>query len=319
MKIRIGNKLITEPIINMLYTAKRELTNGKLADIDYSNKSNILISCPQHKMGMEKHASCRVLADEDCSDLEAGYAYCFSCGYSAPFAQVIGDLFDQDKSFGEAWLIEHFGNTFIQQEEFLPEIILDKPKLNTKEYLSEDILLPFDFYHPYMWQRKLSREVVDRFRIGYDKERNALTFPVYDEKKNLVMVTARSVDTKRFWIPKNIDKPVYLLHDIIENNIDRVVITEGQIDALTAWTYGVPAIATMGCPSEKQFNAINKSGIRVIITMFDNDPAGSRFTMRLKKYLRNDILLLNAHLPFGVKDVNDLTKEQFEYIINNLS
>ena len=33
MRIKIRNKVITEPIINILYQAKRELTNGKLKDI----------------------------------------------------------------------------------------------------------------------------------------------------------------------------------------------------------------------------------------------------------------------------------------------
>ena len=99
MRIRIRNKVITEPIINILYQAKRELTNGKLKDIQKAHDANILISCPCHKDGYEKHASCRVLADETCAELEAGYAYCFSCGYSAPFAQVIGDLFNEDKAF----------------------------------------------------------------------------------------------------------------------------------------------------------------------------------------------------------------------------
>ncbi len=318
MRIRIKNKVITEPILNILYQLKRELTNGKLRDIQNTHDANILISCPHHKDGLENHASCRILADETCSDLEAGYAYCFSCGYSEPFAQVVADLFDESRAFGEEWLLERYGNTFIEQEEYLSEIVLDK-KVVTAKFLDESSLIPFDFYHPYMWKRKLSKEVVDQFRIGYDKERDAITFPVYDEKHHLVMVTARSVNSKRFWIPKDIDKPVYLLDSIIQRGIDRVIITEGQLDALTAWTYGVPAVATMGCPSEKQINILNKSGLRVIITMFDNDAAGSRFVQRLKKSLRSDILILHAQLPEGTKDVNELTKEQFDHVMANLS
>lgn len=317
MRIRIKNKVITEPIINILYQAKRELTNGKLKDIQKAHDANILISCPCHKGGYEKRPSCRVLADETCEDLEAGYAYCFSCGYSAPFAQVIGDLFNEDKSFGEEWLVERFGNTFVEQEEFLQEIVLDKPTVK-KEYLDESVLVPFDFYHPYMWKRKLSKEVVDRFRVGYDQERDAITFPVYDERHNLVMITARSVNSKHFWIPKNVDKPVYLLYDILERGIDSIVITEGQIDALTSWTYGKPAVATMGCPSDKQIDTLNRSGIRCITSMFDNDAAGLRFYERFKKKLNPDILLCRAQLPSGKKDINELTFDEFNYSLNNV-
>ena len=40
-----------------------------------------------------------------------------------------------------------------------------------------------------MWKRGLSKDVVDRFKIGYDKEHNAIVFPVWDEKNQLVMLT----------------------------------------------------------------------------------------------------------------------------------
>ena len=63
-----------------------------------------------------------------------------------------------------------------------------------------------------MWERKLSKEVVDRFRVGYDPQRRMLTFPVWDEKGHLVMITGRSVQTKMFHIDKEVDKPVYLLN-----------------------------------------------------------------------------------------------------------
>ena len=314
MRIRIRNKVITEPIINILYQAKRELTNGKLKDIQKAHDANILISCPCHKDGYEKHASCRVLADETCAELEAGYAYCFSCGYSAPFAQVIGDLFNEDKAFGEEWLVERFGNTFVEQEEFLQEIVLDKPTVK-KEYLDEASLIPFDFYHPYMWKRKLSKEVVDRFRVGYDKERDAITFPVYDERHRLVMVTARSVNSKRFWIPKDVDKPVYLLYDILERGVQTVYVCESQINALTARTWGLDAVALFGTGSEKQYNTLKKSGIRNYILLFDGDEAGRKGAMRFKKNMPHDVFITDVRLPAG-KDVNDLTYDEVMNLVS---
>lgn len=315
MRIRIRNKVITEPIINILYQAKRELTNGKLKDIQKAHDANILISCPCHKDGYEKHASCRVLADETCEELEAGYAYCFSCGYSAPFAQVIGDLFNEDKAFGEEWLVERFGNTFVEQEEFLQEIVLDKPTVK-KEYLDEASLIPFDFYHPYMWKRKLSKEVVDRFRVGYDKDRDAITFPVYDERHRLVMVTARSVNSKRFWIPKDVDKPVYLLYDILERGVQTVYVCESQINALTARTWGLDAVALFGTGSEKQYNTLKKSGIRNYILLFDGDEAGRKGAMRFKKNMPSDVFITDVRLPAG-KDVNDLTYEEVMNLVSS--
>ena len=318
MQLKIKNRLITEPIINILYQARREANNGKLKDIIDKHNGNLLISCPIHKSGCENNPSCTVAISTE-TDLEPGFAHCFTCGYSAPLSQLITDVFnEEDVSFGEEWIKERFGTTLVSSVEYLPEIVLEKPKVE-KTFLDESVLTQYDYYHPYMWYRKLSKEVVDMFRVGYDKHRDAITFPVYDEKHRLVMVTARSVNTKRFWIPPGIQKPIYLLDYIIKNNITKVIVTEGQLDALTAWSYGFPAVATMGCPSDEHIKLLNSCGLRVIITMFDNDAAGENFARRLKKYLRNDIFLLHAKLPEGTKDINDLTKEQFDEVIKNLS
>ena len=94
----------------------------------------------------------------------------------------------------------------------------------------------------------------------------------------------------------------------------KACITEAQIDALTAWTFGYPCIATMGSPSTKQIDAINRSGIRHLILMFDNDAAGKR----LKRSIRDDIFISEVKFPHNVKDINDLTRDQFDYMIKNL-
>ena len=219
------------------------------------------------------------------------------------------------KHFGEEWLVERFGNTFVEQEEFLQEIVLDKPTVK-KEYLDEASLIPFDFYHPYMWKRKLSKEVVDRFRVGYDKERDAITFPVYDERHRLVMVTARSVNSKRFWIPKDVDKPVYLLYDILERGVQTVYVCESQINALTARTWGLDAVALFGTGSEKQYNTLKKSGIRNYILLFDGDEAGRKGAMRFKKNMPPDVFITDVRLPAG-KDVNDLTYDEVMNLVSS--
>ena len=74
----------------------------------------------------------------------------------------------------------------------------------------------------------------------------------------------------------------------------------------------------MGCPSDKQIDTLNRSGIRCITSMFDNDAAGLRFYERLKKKLNPDILLCRAQLPSGKKDINELTFDEFNYSLNNV-
>lgn len=315
MQLKIKNRLITESIINILYQARREANNGKLKDIIDKHNGNLLISCPCHKEGFERKPSCTVAISTE-TDLEPGFAHCFTCGYSAPLTQLITDVFNEDdSSFGEEWLKERFGTTLISSVEYLPEIVLEKPKVE-KTFLDESILTEYDYYHPYMWHRKLSKEVVDMFRVGYDKNRDAITFPVYDEKHRLVMVTARSVNTKMFFIPAETEKPVYLLYHLLENKIKTAYVVESQINALYMWSLGYPTIGLFGTGSEQQYETLRKCGIRNFITLFDGDTAGQKGAYRFRKNMPKDCFITTINLPAG-KDVNDLSAEEVHKLIYN--
>lgn len=317
MQLKIKNKIITEPIINILNQAKREVNNGKLKDIIDKHNGNLLISCPCHKNGLERRPSCTVALSTE-TDLEPGFAHCFTCGYSAPLSQVITDVFDENNvSFGEEWLIERFGTLLVSSVEYLPEIVIDDKKtIENKTFLDDSVLLNYDFYHPYMWYRKLTKEVVDVFRVGYDAKREAITFPVYDEKHRLVMVTARSVNTKRFWIPADVEKPVYLLYHLIENNIKTAFVCESQLNALYLQSLGYPAIALFGTGSATQFEILKQSGIRNYYLCYDGDEAGQKGAYRFRKNMPKDCFITEVRLPAG-KDVNDLSPEEVHQLIQN--
>lgn len=317
MKLIINNKCIDTPIPVILKKLKSELKNGLLSDIGEVERDNVLVTCPNHKNGMERHPSCNIYCREDNPNVEYGKAHCFTCGYTASLPQFIGKCFEETEAFGKEWLLENFGTSYNSNYLCLPKINIDKSKKN--KFLNENELNKYAFYHPYMWKRKLSKNVVDYFKIGFDSKSNSITFPVWDSSNRLVMITRRNVDSKIFNIPKDVEKPVYLLNEVIKQGITRIIVTEGQIDALTAWSYGVPAVATMGSPSYKQIQSLNFSGVRIIITMFDNDNAGKRFTKKIDELIRKDIILLHAKLPRVAKDINDLTQQQFEEVMRNLT
>ena len=150
-----------------------------------------------------------------------------------------------------------------------------------------------------------------KFKIGYDSETNSITFPVWDEHGKLVMVTERSVNTKHFYIPEDVIKPVYLLNFIKKENITTVYVVESQINALTLWSWGYPAIALIGTGSPHQYEVLKKSGIRNYILCFDGDEAGDKGTNRFKKNMSSDVFISTKLIPRG-KDVNNLTKEEFD-------
>lgn len=316
MELIIKDKVINGDLRNILNKLKwdchkpylfKEINGG-------GNDDNYIITCPFHKEGRENKPSACIYRRKNNPKVEWGKFHCFSCQSSKSLPQLVTDLFDaEDIRIGEDWLYNNFAGDKINQE-LLPEISLtDNIKENSN--INESILLMYDYYHPYMWQRKLTKEVVDRFRIGYDKFRDMITFPVWDEKNNLKMVTARSTKTKHFYIPRDTDrgKYLYLLNFAIQDKTPIIGITEAQIDALTSWGYGFPCCATLGSPTKDQIDLIAKSGIRTIVTMFDNDFYGKeKFTPFITKNLPNSIMVVNTKIPNGKKDINDLSKEEFD-------
>lgn len=309
MKLIINNKCIDTPIPVILKKLKSELKNGLLSDIGDVERDNVLVTCPNHKNGMERHPSCNIYCREDNPNVEYGKAHCFTCGYTASLPQFIGKCFEETEAFGKEWLLENFGTSYNSNYLCLPEININKSKKN--KFLNENELNKYAFYHPYMWKRKLSKNVVDYFKIGFDSKSNSITFPVWDSSNRLVMITRRNVDSKIFNIPKDVEKPVYLLNEVVKQGCKKVYVAESQINVLTLWSWGYPAIGFFGTGTTHQYEILNKCPIRNYVLCFDGDAAGQKGTERFLQNIRKDVFVSSKKIPF-TKDVNDLTKTEFD-------
>ena len=304
----INNKLINAPIPTILETIRKETGYRYFRDVRPRGNDNYSCTCPFHKDGQEMNPSCQVFCDEDNPKVEYGYFHCFTCSENAHLYQVVAHCFEEDEEFGKEWLVERFGDTFVTYEKVLTDIVLDTPKEN---FLDESILDEYCYYHPYMWKRKLSKEIVDLFKVGYNPKSQSLTFPIWDDKGRLKLITERSVNTKYFYIQEGIEKPVYLLHYIKQQGITDVWVCESQINTLYCWSLGIPAIGLIGTGTPKQMELLNKSGIRRFVLAFDGDTAGDKAIERFKKKVRSDVIVEVAKIPRG-KDINDLTEEEIK-------
>ena len=195
--------------------------------------------------------------------------------------------------------------------EYLPEIELKKEQL----FLNEDVLNNFQYDNPealryLIDKRHLSKEVIDYFRIGFNKATSSVTFPCWNSKNKLVGIFERNIYNKHFHIPEITPKPIYLLNEAINNSFTTVYVVESQINALTLYSWGIPAIALFGTGSSEQYKMLRKSGIRVFVLAFDGDEAGRRGREKFIKNMSYDCMLSYIDMPEG-KDVNDLSYEQF--------
>ena len=311
----IDNYVINKPIEEILTLLKLSLTNGKLKDIE-NKDDNILVTCPHHDDGHEKTPACNIYIGND-TKLPYGYFNCFVCGEKGSFLKFVAECFDAPESYAKAWLLKNFGGELVAKNLFMGEPIVLNRNKGIKKHLDESILDQYQTWNPYLAKRKLSREICELFKVRYDPKYRQVIFPAYDIKGNLVMLTKRSIDTKSFYLDKDVEKPVYCLDYVMKNNIKTVLITEGPFDCLTGWEYGFPTIATFGKISDYQIEQINKSCINIIYAAFDNDAAGRSFLEMLKRKLTKRIIVIETKFPANKKDVNDLSKEELQEIIKN--
>ncbi|MBQ6627871.1 MAG: toprim domain-containing protein [Methanobrevibacter sp.] len=315
--IQVRDRVIELDIFDTLKKIKSEITNGKLNNIRVMGDS-ISVPCPFHKDGMERHNSCTIYCGD--GDLPAGSFHCFTCSESGNFPKFVGACFDKDKTFGEDWLLENYSYNFVKKELDLPLIDLT-PVVEEKHYLDESVLEQFSDYHPYMAKRKLTDDIIKQFDIKYDPLTRSIVFPVRDVNGKISFLTRRSIDGllpngARYLLDKGADKNViYLLYNILKEDIKEVVVCEGQINALTSWSYGHPAIALLGAgTSESQMKVLNSTGIKHYILCYDNDLAGRKGASRFKKFIRKDVFVDDIIMPEG-KDINDLSKEEFDNLV----
>lgn len=320
-ELKVNNKIISTPIIDILQELKRQLNErgiDKLKTIKV-DRDDIMITCPIHKDGRENRPSCGVRKyggrNSKGKDIIQGQVHCFTCGYTVLFPEFISNCFgyDDNGAYGERWLIDTFESLENASRDVLQIPTRERTKLPTPTYVSEEELNKYRYVHPYMYKRKLTDEIIEKFDIGYDKDWNggAITFPVNDEKGNCVFVARRSIVGKYFNYPADSEKPVYALDKVLQGNYNSVYVCESFFNALTLWSWGYPAIALMGTGTDTQYQILKKTPIRNYILCFDGDDAGAKGDTKFRKALGKVAIISSKILPSG-KDVNDLDKAEFD-------
>lgn len=269
---------------------------------------NIQVCCPYHKDGQERRPSAGIKKSD-------GTFHCFTCGETHTLQEMISHCFGRDDdvvgSFGWEWLLKNFLTVSIEERKSLNLDFLRNKEEAKINYVSEEELDKYRVYHPYMWKRKMTPEVVEIFDIGYDEKTSSITFPVRDIRGRCLFIARRSVVTKFFNYPAGAEKPVYGLYELSQLTTypREVIICESMIDAIYFWTVGKYAVALNGLGNELQFKQLKEMQCRKFILCTDSDEAGMKARMRIKKNVRNK-LITEYILPDGRKDANDCTPEE---------
>lgn len=293
-----------------------------------NNGENIQTNCPFHKNGQERKPSFGVNGEID-------KCHCFSCGWSGTIEEMISELYGyQDEGkFGKRWLIKRFNTIEIETRPNIMEGFNGRnnnrfndnarssshiygfkqhtySNKSSKRYsgeITEEELDKYRYIHPYMYERGLTDEIIERFDIGYDKERDCITFPIKDIEGRCVFVATRSTKRKFFGLPKGYDKPIYQAYHFRRGKYRTAYITESFLNCLTCWKYNKPAMAMIGTGNQKQYEILNKLPVREYILAFDPDEAGRKATERFRKNVHGKIIKELVY-PDN-RDINDLQEE----------
>lgn len=258
-----------------------------------------MVQCPFHKDGQENTPSMGIKED-------GSICHCFTCGAVKTIPQLITKCLDKD---GATWLREKFDGSNVSTRSW--GITLERPS-NTTKYVDKETLKYFNVKHPYMYERKLTDDIIEMFDVGYDKYTNCITFPVKDISGNILFFAKRAVDRKYFHYPESVEKPLYGIYELSKTNAKEVYICESILDALFIWTCGKYAIALNGLGSWEQIKEIEQLLQRKIILALDNDERGKNAREKLKQRIKGKSIYEIDYNSFGnCKDVQDMTVEQF--------
>ena len=331
--MEVNNHVILDDTQDILIELRKQLElNGvkRFAKFIDSGK-NIQTNCPFHKEGQERKPSFGI-------NKNTGECHCFGCGWSGTLSEMISNCFGKDDfgDYGNKWLIRNFLSVAVESR---PDIDVDfcrrkKITSETKKYISEQELDSYRYTHPYMYKRKLTDEIIDLFDIGYDKNTECITFPNRDINGNCLFIARRSVKTKFFNYPQDVEKPVYGLYELrkiskVKIGTKRyptglqvptyestypseIIICESMIDALTCWVYGRYAVALNGTGNENQFKTLRNMPNRKFILATDMDEAGLKARERIRQSLGNKLVTEYVWDINVSKDINDMNKEYFD-------
>lgn len=332
----------------MITTEQARSAVEKLSQQGYLRKKREMgdwysVYCPFHKNGEERKPSSGVLLHGSMRAgkyTEAGYFNCFTCHHTGPLEKIVGELLKLHnvEKTGEEWLRENIdgyesADDFENSDDLIPggimsaitnkfaiDYISSQTSKRKKQFVSEEELESYRFTVPYMYERGLTDEIIDRYDIGFDgnhipenknKPVPCVTFPVKDRLGRCLFIFRRSVEGRYFNYPTGVEKPVYGLYEL-KPGTKTVVVCESAFNMMTCVRHGYEAVALFGTGNSLQMQQLKELGVQRFIIALDPDEAGARGTEKLRRNLSKVAFISEIRgIPTG-KDLNDLTDEEFE-------
>jgi hypothetical protein len=178
--------------------------------------------------------------------------------------------------------------------------------------------------HAY-WISRFGYAAIKHFRLGFDPDRDAVTYPLRSPAGRVLGVVRRRLTHDggpkyRYPVGINVSD---LLFNYSADARKTVFLVEGALDAVACWEVGIEAFAVYGARiSERQIELINRTGALDIVCVFDQDEAGETAYEQVKELAREHFVHRMSWDRALGKDVAELDLhtrlDQFEKVRQDL-
>lgn len=174
--------------------------------------------------------------------------------------------------------------------------------------------------HPY-WARRVGVPAARHFRLGYDAEADAGTYPLREWDGTVLGVVRRNFKDEgpKYLYPRGLDISQYLFNYSQEQR-KVVFLVEGAMDAIALWNIGVHAFAIYGSRlSETQIQLIERVDPQYIVTAFDNDDAGFRAYCDVERAFKHRLVERMRWPASWGKDVDEIGPDHLKNVVLGLA
>jgi 5S rRNA maturation endonuclease (ribonuclease M5) len=225
---------------------------------------------------------------------------------SGNFVKLLAFLRDESYEEATEYLIETYAAPEQSDSFIMPTLQLAQGP-RQPIVISEDIIGRHRGISEYLRDERGISERVQRF-FGVGSTANAVLLPWRHADGRLATVKYRRTDSKLFWYARDaepVKRCVFGIDKIWRHGLREAVICEGEIDAMSWYVAGLPAIATGGANvTQRQIDLIRASPLEHVILAADNDEAGAKWARTLTEGLRGSVKLSKVTIPIG-KDSNE--------------
>lgn len=265
--------------------------------------------------------------------------HCFTCGASGDLLSLVMHVLGLPNTLDGYAKAQRFimKNVYIDTHEEIDILSIIEggkgkkivPESDVEKYKTNEI--------PYMFGRGLNKRVLDRYEVGFDKEKNCIVIPVRTDKGEVRFLKRRSVASKMFLNEESVYKKdvLYGLYYIDNASfpIEEVFMTEAEIDAMSCYMAGMPAVSMMGrILFKEQLALIKRRNFKTLNLLLDNDMWGVYATLEAIKAIEkeripcavNVCLFPEGHWgvdgirDYQYKDANDLLKARKLHLVKKI-